>query len=506
MKILSAAQIKEADRYTIDHEPIRPIDLMERAAEACVQHIIKNSKEPADYILISGKGNNGGDGLAIARLLADSGFSLHVYVLEYTDSASDDFILNLERLKSQAKANVMHINSADDIELNDQSTIIDAILGTGINKPTEGLIAEVIDKVNKSGLRVIAVDVPSGMSIDEPSAKKTSIIHAALTLTFQQPKLAFMFPESAEYVGEFEVLDIHLNTSFLPNASCKYFYLNDDDIAPLLRTRPKFSHKGTFGHSLLIAGSYGKMGAAILASEACLRSGTGLLSVHIPASGYQIMQSTVPEAMVSTDTDPDHLSTLPDISIYTSIGIGPGIGTHAASAKALKKLIQTAEAPLVIDADALNIISENKTWLGFLSHQSILTPHPKEFDRLTKVHGDSWARLESARTLAQKHGIIIVLKGAHTAIALPDGSVWFNSTGNPALAKGGSGDILTGIITALLARGYGPYIAAAMGVYLHGLAADIAVSEINAESLIATDVISHLSAAFDKLYQYKKRQ
>ncbi|MCW3127120.1 MAG: carbohydrate kinase, YjeF related protein [Bacteroidetes bacterium] len=505
MKILSASQIKEADRYTIDSEPISSLDLMERAAGACVQSIIKRHQGLRDFIVICGKGNNGGDGLAIARLLAAMEYRVQVFVLEYTDSASDDFMQNMERLKAQGKANITHAYTDEDIYLNKESALIDAILGTGINKPTDGLIASVIDKVNKSGNRPIAIDVPSGMSIDGPSAKRTSIIHASLTLTFQQPKLAFMFPESAEYVGEFEVLDIHLDTSFLKDTECKYFYMRDSDIAPMLRTRPKFSHKGTFGHSLLIAGSYGKMGAAVLSSMACLRSGTGLLTTHIPVCGYQVMQTSLPEAMVSIDTGTEHISAMPADGNYASIGIGPGIGTEAATVKILKKIIQSVQVPMVIDADALNIIGDNKTWIGFLPALTILTPHPKEYDRLTNVHPDSWERLESARALAQKHRIIIVLKGAYTAVTLPDGSVWFNSTGNPGLAKGGSGDVLTGIITALIARGYGPHIACTIGVYLHGLAADIAAREINAEAMIASDIVSHLSAAFDHLYGYQQR-
>ena len=503
MKILSALQIREADAYTIEHEPVPSIDLMERAARCCADELIGHHTETV-FTILCGKGNNGGDGLAIARLLAARGASVQVCVLEYTESRSTDFAQNMERLTAQDKASITHVYSEDDIYISPDSTIIDAILGTGINKPTEGLIAAAIDKVNKSGIRVVAIDVPSGMNIDAPLFPRSSVIHAAVTLTFQQPKLAFMFPESAEYVGEFKVLDIGINNSFIPDTSCRYFYLQDDDIAPILRSRPKFSHKGTFGHSLLIAGSHGKMGAAVLSPAACLRSGTGLLTVHVPACGYQIMQTTLPEAMVSADGSSDHISTLPDTGPYSSIGIGPGIGTDASTARVVKQLIQSSPAPIVIDADALNILSENKTWLAFMPQLSILTPHPKEFDRLTKLHADSWERLESARALSQKHGIIIVLKGAHTAIVLPDGSVWFNSTGNPALAKGGSGDLLTGILTSLLARGYGPHIAAAIGVYLHGLAADMALRDINTESMIASDVVAHISSAFDYLYQYQE--
>jgi len=402
---------------------------------------------------------------------------------------------------------VAHIEYADELKIsNDKHTvIIDAILGTGINKPVEGLIAEVIDKINKSAVNVISIDVPSGLPIDEPMPKKWPVIQATTTLTFQQPKLMFLLPESGEYVGEMKVLDIQLDKAFIDSVDSQYYFLQDRDISPLMMKRKKFSHKGSFGHSLLIAGSYGKMGAAVLASHACLCSGTGLLTAHIPSCGYDILQTSLPEAMLSIDNNAEHVSVMPLLDAYTAIGVGPGIGKEADTARVLTLLIQSASANLVIDADALNIISENKTWLAFLPARTILTPHPKEFDRLTKVHTSSFERLKSAQALAHKHSIIIVLKGAYSAVVLPDRTVRFNSTGNPALAKGGSGDVLTGIITALLARGYEAADAASIGVYLHGLAADIGIEDIHPESLLASDVIAHISDAFRYLYERKGR-
>ena len=503
MKILSAAQIREADQQTISKEPIASVDLMERAAAACVQYIIEQSEPQSSFCIICGKGNNGGDGLAIARMLAHASYKVSVQILEYTSSSSADFDANLALLANIPGLHVKHIEYADELKINDDkhTVIIDAILGTGINKPVEGLIAEVIDKVNKSAQTIISIDVPSGLPVDEPMPKKWPVIQATTTLTFQQPKLMFLLPESGEYVGEMKVLDIQLDKAFIDSVDSQYYFVQDGDISPLLMKRKKFSHKGSFGHSLLIAGSYGKMGAAVLASHACLCSGTGLLTAHIPSCGYDILQTSLPEAMLSMDNNTEHISVMPSLEAYTAIGMGPGIGKDADTARVLKLLIQSAFANLVIDADALNIISENKTWLAFLPARTILTPHPKEFDRLTKVHTSSYERLKSAQTLAHKHSIIIVLKGAYTAVVLPDRSVRFNSTGNPALAKGGSGDVLTGIITALLARGYEAADAATIGVYLHGLAADIAIEDIHPESLLASDVIAHISDAFRYLYE-----
>jgi hydroxyethylthiazole kinase-like uncharacterized protein yjeF len=339
------------------------------------------------------------------------------------------------------------------------------------------------------------------LPVDSLMEEKWEVVKAKTTLTFQQPKFAFLFPESSEYVGEFKVLDIGLDSNFISSLDSPYYFLQTSDIKPKLLIRDKFSNKGTFGHALLICGAYGKMGAAVLSSHACLCSGTGLLTTHIPACGYEIIQTSLPEAMVSIDKNTEHLSLLPPLDSYNSIGIGPGLGKDPDTAKVVKQLIQTTPCPLIIDADALNIISENKTWLGLLPPRTILTPHPKEFDRMTKKHTNSWERLRSAQALAHKHSIIIVLKGAYTATVMPDRRVWFNSTGNAALAKGGSGDVLTGVITALVSRGYEPGDAAFIGVYLHGLSADIAITEIHPESLLASDVVDHISDAFRHLYQ-----
>lgn len=502
MKILSSSQIKLADQYTISNEPISSIDLMERAASACTEYIIGKYGTDNHYIVICGHGNNGGDGLAIARMLKHASCSVEVHVLEYTIDGSPDFMENLELLKSvpSLPLHLIYDSAEWEIEGAKNTIIIDAILGTGINKPIEGLIADVITKVNKSGFKVVAIDVPSGLPVDEPMQSKWPVIKATVTLSFQQPKLAFLFPEGGEYAGDLQILDIGWDKAYVAAQESFYYFLQDTDIAELLLHRGKFSHKGTFGHSLLISGSYGKMGAALLSSHACLCSGTGLLTVHIPECGYQVIQTALPEAMVSIDTATEHFSTLPELEPYTSIGVGPGIGKHPDTTNALKLLIQSTPCPMVVDADALNILSDNKTWLGFLPACTILTPHPKEFDRLTEKHLDSWERLRSAQTLAHKHSIIIVLKGAYTATVMPDRSVWFNSTGSPALAKGGSGDVLTGIITGLISRGYAPREAAFLGVYLHGLAADMALSDIHAESMLASDVIMHISDAFEYLY------
>ncbi len=503
MNILSAAQIKEADLYTITHEPVASHELMERAGRACFYRILRLSDEETKFYILAGKGNNGGDGLVIARLLAERGRKVCLFIVEHSTKTSPDFEFHFNKLPQSAQLQINKITTAEALTIpaSPDTLIIDVLLGTGINRPVEGLLKEVIDAINKLICPVIAVDLPSGLIPDVETQEKQSIIRAYKTLSFQQMKLAFMFAENEIYCGEIEILDIGLDQGFMQSLPCSHYYLQRSYVASLLIPRNKFSHKGSHGHALLIGGSKGKTGAIVLAAKACLRSGAGLLTAHVPARSEIILQTSIPEAMLSLDEEADFIRTLPDVGKYQAIGIGPGLGTDPHTQQVLKLLIQNATAPLVIDADALNILAENKTWLAFLPANSILSPHPKEFDRIAGKHSTGFARLQSAKTLAVKHQLIIILKGAHTAIVLPNGKVFFNSTGNPSLAKGGSGDVLTGILTSLLARGYEPVSAAILGVYLHGLSADLLIKKTNMESVWASDVIEKLGKAFDKLIE-----
>jgi ADP-dependent NAD(P)H-hydrate dehydratase / NAD(P)H-hydrate epimerase len=497
MKILSAAQMREADAFTISNEPIASIDLMERAAAACAKRIAETTPESARYLVFCGKGNNGGDGLAIARLLHTNKRSAEVFVVEHSENASADFSINLRLLANETKVRVTHIRDKKElvIERGQETIIIDALLGTGLSKPVQGLLSDVIDHINLSGAPVIAIDVPSGLFCDEKPAHK-SIIRAATTLTFQRPKFTFFFADFAPYVGEFEVLDIGLNEAYMESLPSDHFYLEEAEIRQLLRPRARFSHKGTYGHALLLAGSAGKAGAAVMAARACLRAGAGLLTVQQPAACVSVMQTAVPEAMVSIDEDPDRVTGFPKNTAFDAIGIGPGIGTANETAQVLKQLIQNAQTPMVLDADALNILAQNKTWLSFVPPLTVLTPHPKEFDRLAGAHSSDFERLRSCCDFAQKYKVLVVLKGARTAIVRPDRKVFFNSTGNAALAKGGSGDVLTGMILGLLAQDYAPEHAAMIGVFVHGRAADLYVEQKSEHSMLAGDIIELLPAAF----------
>jgi len=502
MKILNTEQIREADRYTIDNEPIKSLDLMERAARACVKRLVKLIGTEEDVSMICGKGNNGGDGLAIARLLNEQGFTTYAYVIEYTEKFSEDAQHNFNLLKEKFPARVIQIQNIEEFRgktTGKYTVLIDALLGTGTNRPIEGLLAEIIDYVNAAFPKIVSIDVPSGLYADKSSAENRSVIHSTLTLTFQLPKLAFLFPENKAYVPEFEILDIGLHAKGIDQQPSPFYYTTKDEISSLLKPRPKFSHKGTFGHALLLAGSKGKSGAAIISANACLRSGAGLLTLHSNPQTITALLHSLPEAMTSEDPDPDHISEIEKPEKYTAIGFGPGVGLHSDTQTSLKKILHYYKGKLVIDADGVNILSDNKTWLNFLQPGTILTPHPKEFERLTEKHADDFDRLKAARRFSLKYNCILILKGAHSAVCMPDGNVFFNSSGNSGLAKGGSGDGLTGIILGLLTRGYNAPQSALIGTFIHGYAADLYVKKKSVESLLISDVIDMLPKAFKKL-------
>jgi NAD(P)H-hydrate epimerase len=355
----------------------------------------------------------------------------------------------------------------------------------------------VIDFLNDSGMELVSIDLPSGLFCDGPTAGD-AILKAHRTFTFQTPKLAFFLPENAAYLGAWAYGSIGLHPGYEANTETSFYYSTLFDIKPLRKVRTKFAHKGTYGHALLIAGSWGKIGASVLAARACLRSGVGLLSVHVPRCGQMVLQNAVPEAMVQADQRAKFWAEMPDIQGIASIGAGPGIGRAPETAAVLKQLLQTVQVPLVLDADALNLVSENG-WLNLIPANTIITPHPKEFERLFGKTLNGFERLDLQRNMAQKYGIYIILKGANTSIACPNGDCWFNSTGNPGMATGGSGDVLTGILTGLLAQGYTPQSACLLGVFLHGLAGDLAAEALSQEALIAGDLVDFLGKAWLKL-------
>ena len=496
MKIFSAEKIKAWDAYTIAHEPIGSLALMERAATACVNWIIAGKYSNKNFRIFCGKGNNGGDGLVIARLLLQQQYEVDVYIMEQGALGTPDFQTNLQRLHKLTHR-IHFIQSKEAFpELGKENIVIDTLFGIGLNRKIEGLAAELIHWINSRHVFTISIDLPSGMYADESSLGNV-IIKADHTLSLQCWKLGFLMEENAINVGTVHILPIGLHPDFELNEPARNHILTGDLIKNHLLPRAAFSHKRDYGHALLIAGSKGKMGAAVLAAIACLRSGAGLLTVHAPECGYSILQISIPEAMVSVDEHQDIFSGLPDnLDRYTTIGIGPGLGTAESTAEALITLLKRYQKPMVLDADALNIIAEKGVQYFEIPANSILTPHPGEFERLFGKTSSHFGRMKLAIEQAQKLKLFILLKSKYTLIACPDGSAWFNPTGNPGMAKAGSGDVLTGVITGLIARGYSPSLAAKTGVYVHGYAGDLALIDLGEDSILARDIIRKLKFPF----------
>ncbi len=499
MKIISASQTKELDQYTIENEPISSLELMERASSCFVNWFTKQFPDLDQPIhIFCGPGNNGGDGLAIARLLHQRMYTIHLYLCQIGKSRSDDFISNLERLPPRSNIPVIEIEKDTELpKLADRALVIDAIFGSGLNRPIAGYWAQLVESLNKSTNGIISVDIPSGLFADRTTSG--SAIQAQYTFSFELPKLAFLFPQNQKFTGQWVVRSIGLSQTFLEQIKTPFYYLDREMIVAILHRRGRYDHKGTFGHALIVAGSYGKVGAAILAARSCLRSGAGLVTVHAPKCAYEILQISIPEAMVSIDRHQFFFSQVPKLDRYNSIGIGCGLDQGLTVVDGLIQTLEAAKRPMVIDADALNILGKNPDKLKLIPRGSILTPHPKEFERLFGQTEDDFARNDLQRNQSQKMGVYIVLKGANTCISTPEGDCYFNCTGNPGMATAGSGDVLTGILTGLLAQGYTPLQTTILGVYLHGLAGDLAAQELEHESLIASDIISHLGKAFQEL-------
>ena len=503
MNIYSAEQIKAWDAYTILHEPIASIDLMERASQKCVDWIVMHSFKKNSYKIFCGKGNNGGDGLAIARLLYQKNIPVEVYIPEFGKLGTDDFQANLQRLHDIPVA-IHFIQSPHHFpDLLPEDIIIDALFGSGLNKQLDGLMAELVQYLNSTKNKVISIDFPSGLFADE-SSKGNIIIEADETLSFQVYKKAFLVAENAPYIGNVHLLDIGLSNEFVEKNDSSQKLLDKEFISKIFQPRKQFAHKGNFGHALLVGGSYGKIGAMILTTWSCLRSGAGLTTAYIPRCGYASMQGSVPEAMIITDEDESMITKPPtELEKYSAIGLGPGMGTNKQTREAVAGVLKNFSKPLVIDADALNSLALDAEQLSSLSPYSILTPHPKEFERLFGVCDNDFERLFRAVKKARELKAIIVLKGHNTFIALPDGRSYYNSTGNAGMAKGGSGDVLTGIITALCAQHYQPADAALLGVYLHGLAGDYAAAALSKEAMTAKDIVTFLSQAFLEISREK---
>lgn len=502
MKILSAIQIKEADAFTIANEPIDSIDLMERAATAFTNKFIELFAVCDKPIaIVCGTGNNGGDGLAIARLLHFLQAKPSVFIVGDQLKATIDFNKNYARLKA-TQTPVFWLNETQQLTaLGKCEIIIDALFGIGLSRKLDNIYKETVENINQYGKPVVSVDVPSGLFCDILNEQNDTVICATHTITFQQPKWSFLLPENERFCGKIHTVDIGLSQTFIEQVKCNYFIT---EIAAFKTAkvfhRKQFSHKGNYGHLLLVAGSKGKAGAAVLSAKSALRSGVGLLTIHSVAANISVLQTAVNEAMCLADETQDFITKI-EANFANAFAIGPGIGTNENTAKALFTFLKQNKKPLVLDADALNIIAQQKELTNLFSTECVITPHPKEFDRLVGTSGNSFERLQKAQAFSKEHKVVVVLKGAHTAVIEPSGKVYFNTTGNAGMATAGSGDVLTGIIGSFLAQGLTAFEAARLAVFLHGLAGDFAAKEKTEMALIAGDIIEFLPQAIKQIIQ-----
>ncbi|WP_447640217.1 MULTISPECIES: NAD(P)H-hydrate dehydratase [Chitinophagaceae] len=489
MQLFNAQQIHEWDAYTIERDAILSIDLMERAAKACVENLLTLFGREYCFFVFCGKGNNGGDGLAIARLLLEKGYQVATFEMFSEKKGSVDFETNRRRLCEQECAVQVLKDNSGFPDIPENAVVVDALLGSGLNQPLAGLVADLVDFLNHLPNTKVAIDVPTGMLLDD-SSKGNIVLKVQHTFTFQRLKFCFLLPENAPFFGKISVLDIGLSEAYNPKDALIFFITDLTFARKIYCPRDEYGNKGTFGHALLVAGNKGKMGAAIMAAIACLRSGTGLLTCHIPESESLLLPIALPEAMSVYRTEPI------DFSRYKSIGVGPGLGMD--EPQLLKNILDHAGMPLVLDADALNMLAQHPDWLSLVPPNSILSPHPKEFERLFGKLDNDAARIRKAIDVSLQYGFTLILKGHNTLVA-HQGKGYFNTTGNSGMATGGSGDTLTGILTGLLAQGYNSRDAAVLGVYLHGLAGDLALEKESEESLLPSDLSAHLGLAFKKV-------
>lgn len=500
MKIIFSQDIKNIDNTTIEEQGITSIELVDRAVEKLTDAIIRNYNGGRFHIF-AGAGNNGADAIGVGILLHKKGYDVNIIHFNINNSLSEECQEIRERLKDVPDINYTEvIKSFTKPTINENDIIIDGIFGTGLNRPLTGGFESVVKLINKCKATVFSIDIPSGLMCEDNTFNVTdNVVKATKTFTIQFPKLAFFFSEFSELVGELEVLDINLSQKAIENAESDFYVIEKDDITPLYKKRKKFTHKGNYGKVLLIAGSSGKAGAATLAAKGCLRSGVGILKIHTPGTCVNALQTNVPEAMVNADYHEQIITSIFEEEEFSNVAIGPGIGKDALTAAALEEAMNLSSSPMVIDADAINIIAENRKLFKNIPAGSVLTPHIKEFDRLIGLCNDPYERVMKASEISATYNVYIVLKNAYTMIIAPNRNIYINPTGNPGMATGGSGDVLTGVIVSLLAQGYNSLDACMLGCYVHGMAGDIAAEKLSMMGMTSMDIAENLPYAWKEI-------
>ena len=497
-KIFKTSDLQKLDKYTIENEPVTSLDLMERAATVFTEKLLIFFPNNHIFNILAGFGNNGGDGYVVARLLFEKGLNVKVFGLHGNNILSPDCAVNRKRFIDMGGCYI-EVKNPDNLQPDENSVLVDAIFGAGLNRPVTGFLGNVIHRINCLSHPVVAIDIPSGLMGEDNGENKGAIIKADYTFTFQFPKLAFMFPENVVYVGHWDVLDIRLHPAILQEYPAAYYYLTEEVVASRLLIPEKFSHKGTLGNTLLIAGSYPMMGAAVLSAKGAIRSGTGLLSMHVPCKLKEVIHLSVPEALVEVDRNEFCFSGVDNLSRFQAVGIGPGIGTSPVTAEGIRQLLSVWQGKVVLDADALNLLASNSGLLELLPKGAVLTPHPKEFERLAGKSVNDFDRLNKLSIFANQYRVHIVLKGAHSVIATPDRRLFFNMSGNPGMAKGGAGDVLTGVLLALAANKLNLLDLLRIGVFAHGLAGDCVAEKEGRRGCCAGMIAERMGEAWKRL-------
>ena len=497
-KIFKTSDLQKLDKYTIENEPVTSLDLMERAATVFTEKLLIFFPNNHIFNILAGFGNNGGDGYVVARLLLKKGLNVKVFGLHGNSVLSPDCAVNRKRFIDMGGCYI-EVKNPDNLQPDENSVLVDAIFGAGLNRPVTGFLGNVIHRINCLSHPVVAIDIPSGLMGEDNGENNGAIVKADYTFTFQFPKLAFMFPENVVYVGHWDVLDIRLHPAILREYPAAYYYLTEEVVASRLLIPEKFSHKGTLGNTLLIAGSYPMMGAAVLAAKGAIRSGTGLLSVHVPRKLKEMIHLSVSEALVEVDRNEFCFSGVDNLFRFQAVGIGPGIGTSPVTAEGIRQLLSVWRGKIVLDADALNLLALDSGLLELLPEGAVLTPHPKEFERLAGKSVNDFERLNKLSIFANQYRVHIVLKGAHSVIATPDRRLFFNMSGNPGMAKGGAGDVLTGVLLALAANKLNLLDLLRIGVFAHGLAGDCVAEKEGRRGCCAGMIAERMGEAWKRL-------
>lgn len=497
MKIFTSKALAEIGYNTCGAQEIDSIELMERAAAAAACEIVSRFRLGQRIVVIAGPGNNGGDALAVARMLIEQGYRrVEIFLLNVHDKLSYDCDEERKKLVAMDADFTQIIREFNPPYLGPEDVVVDGLFGTGLSQPMQGGFVALARLINESGAYVISLDTPSGLFGEwNGLSSRRDMIHANLTLAYQAPRLSFMFAENADVVGEWKLLDLELDEDLMRSAQTDCLMVERRSVKPLLRKRHPFTAKRDYGSALVFAGSIGMMGAAVLCSRAAMKAGAGLATVHSARSGLVTLQTAVPEALFEPDRNDRYITDMSVHHTHQAIAVGPGIGTHEETVNALEGLLQATKHPLLLDADALNCMAKRPALLTKMPAQSVITPHIGEFDRLFGPQRNSEERLKKAIEMAKYYNIVIVLKGHRTVTVRPTGKVYFNSTGNPGMATAGAGDVLTGVIAAFMAQGYQPEHAATIGVYLHGLAGDMAAEELGEYGVTASDIADRVGRA-----------